>query len=595
MNNFRKKNLSLSTYLSFFEIISLIVDKKSKKLLFFNILLIITGCIELLTLATLLPFLSILSNPKSPPDSIFFNSIANFFLIKPEQLFLFSSFIFITIVISSLFIRLFTFKYGLRFTEELGTVLSTKIFTNIIYQPYNLQIQKNSSELIYTLTKESEQIIDLLILTFKNITGLVTFIFICAGLIFINIYIAFGCLFILALSYLFLTYKSRKKLKKNSFIFTDANNKITKNIQESLGSIRDIVIDNNHKYYLKNYRNLQKKLRSSITEVKFIANAPSYFLESFGLITLTILGISIILLFGASTNATSILGTISVGLIKLLRAAQQIYFTFSSIKSRNNTISSVLSYLKQEVDSSSYVRETKELEFNSSIHLKNVDFSYDKNQPLILKNINLNLEKGKVFGFIGETGSGKSTLIDLIIGLLDPSKGEVLIDGKNIINDPNLRKKWFNSISHVPQDVYLCDGTFVENIALGVEKDKINREKIIKAAEIAKIRNFIDSSSNGFNTFVGERGIKLSGGQKQRIALARAIYKKSKILVLDEATSALDNKTEKEIINSINSLRENITIIMIAHRLSSLSVCNKIFELKKGEIISIKDSIEEYY
>ena len=254
-----------------------------------------------------------------------------------------------------------------------------------------------------------------------------------------------------------------------------------------------------------------------------------------------------------------------------------------------------MGYLKKDVPQNAFIIEKKDFNFKSSICLKNINFRYEKNQPLVLNNISLNLEKGKIFGFIGETGSGKSTLIDLIMGLLEPSEGEVLIDGKNIFNDLKLRKKWFNSISHVPQDVFLCDGTFAENIALGIEKDKINIKKLIKAAEIAKIRNVIDLSSNGFNTFVGERGIKLSGGQKQRVALARAIYKQSKILILDEATSALDNKTEKEIINSINSLRENITIIMIAHRLSSLSVCNKIFELNNGEIVSIKDSIEEYY
>ena len=593
--NFLRKNLNLSTFFSFFEIIRLIIANKLKKFWLFIILLIITGSIELLTLTTLMPFLSILSNPESPPDSILFNTISNFFKIKSEQYVLFSTVIFISIVIFSLFIRLFTFKYGLMLSAELGIKLNTKIFTNIIYQPYKLQIQKNSSELISTLTLEAEQIITLIMISFRMIIGLFTFIFIFIGLIYINIYIASGFIILLALAYLFLINKSRMSLKRNSFILTDTNNKIIKHIQESLGSIRDIVIDNNHKYYVYNYQNLQKKLRYSLTEVNFISNSPTYIIESFALSLLAILGLFLILIYGNSTNATSILGTVSVGFIKLLKSAQQIYFVFTQIKSRNDSIKSVLSFLKQEVESSSFVIEREELDFKSSILLKNVDFRYGKNQPLILKNINLNLERGKVIGFIGKTGSGKSTLIDLIMGLLDPSKGEVLIDGKNIISDPNLRKKWFNSISHVPQDVYLCDGTFTENIALGVDKDKINRKKIIKAAELAQIRNFIDSSSNGFNTFVGERGIKLSGGQKQRIALARAIYKQSKILVLDEATSALDNKTEKEIINSINTLRENITIIMIAHRLSSLSVCNKIFELNKGEIVSIKDSIEEYY
>ncbi len=592
---FRKINSNLTPLISFIEIIRLIIPNKSKKLIFFSILLIINGVTELLSLVTLMPFLSILSNPEATPESTLFNTITNFFQIESEQIIPFSTIIFISIVLFSLFIRLFTYRYGLKLTAELGTFLSTKIFSTIIYQPYKLLIQKNTGELIYTLTKELEQIINLLMLFFKMITALVSFIFIFSGLVFINIYVALLCIISLTLAYLFLSNKSSIVLKKNSFIFTDTNNRIVKHIQETLGSIRDIVIDNNHKYYINNYWNLQNKLRNSVTEVNLISFTPSYVLESLALITLALLGFLLIFIFGKSANATSILGTVAVGLIKLLKASQQIYVVFTQVKARNNSVISILGYLKKDVPQNAFIIEKKDFNFKSSICLKNINFRYEKNQPLVLNNISLNLEKGKIFGFIGETGSGKSTLIDLIMGLLDPSEGEVLIDGKNISNDLKLRKKWFNSISHVPQDVFLCDGTFAENIALGIEKDKINIKKLIKAAEIAKIRNVIDLSSNGFNTFVGERGIKLSGGQKQRVALARAIYKQSKILILDEATSALDNKTEKEIISSINSLRDNITIIMIAHRLSSLSVCNKIFELNKGEIVSIKDSIEEYY
>lgn len=595
MQFFRKINSNLTPLISFIAIIRLIIPNKSKKLIFFSILLIINGVTELLSLVTLMPFLSILSNPEATPESTLFNTITNFFQIESGQIIPFSTIIFISIVLFSLFIRLFTYRYGLKLTAELGTFLSTKIFSTIIYQPYKLLIQKNTGELIYTLTKELEQIINLLMLFFKMITALVSFIFIFSGLVFINIYVALLCIISLTLAYLVLSNKSSIVLKKNSFIFTDTNNRIVKHIQETLGSIRDIVIDNNHKYYINNYWNLQNKLRNSVTEVNLISFTPSYVLESLALITLALLGFLLIFIFGKSANATSILGTVAVGLIKLLKASQQIYVVFTQVKARNNSVISILGYLKKDVPQNAFIIEKKDFNFKSSICLKNINFRYEKNQPLVLNNISLNLEKGKIFGFIGETGSGKSTLIDLIMGLLEPSEGEVLIDGKNISNDLKLRKKWFNSISHVPQDVFLCDGTFAENIALGIEKDKINIKKLIKAAEIAKIRNVIDLSSNGFNTFVGERGIKLSGGQKQRVALARAIYKQSKILILDEATSALDNKTEEEIINSINSLRENITIIMIAHRLSSLSVCNKIFELNNGEIVSIKDSIEEYY
>ena len=211
---FRKINSNLTPLISFIEIIRLIIPNKSKKLIFFSILLIINGVTELLSLVTLMPFLSILSNPEATPESTLFNTITNFFQIESEQIIPFSTIIFISIVLFSLFIRLFTYRYGLKLTAELGTFLSTKIFSTIIYQPYKLLIQKNTGELIYTLTKELEQIINLLMLFFKMITALVSFIFIFSGLVFINIYVALLCIISLTLAYLFLSNKSSIVLKK---------------------------------------------------------------------------------------------------------------------------------------------------------------------------------------------------------------------------------------------------------------------------------------------------------------------------------------------------------------------------------------------
>ena len=300
MQFFRKINSNLTPLISFIAIIRLIIPNKSKKLIFFSILLIINGVTELLSLVTLMPFLSILSNPEATPESTLFNTITNFFQIESGQIIPFSTIIFISIVLFSLFIRLFTYRYGLKLTAELGTFLSTKIFSTIIYQPYKLLIQKNTGELIYTLTKELEQIINLLMLFFKMITALVSFIFIFSGLVFINIYVALLCIISLTLAYLVLSNKSSIVLKKNSFIFTDTNNRIVKHIQETLGSIRDIVIDNNHKYYINNYWNLQNKLRNSVTEVNLISFTPSYVLESLALITLALLGFLLIFIWKIS-------------------------------------------------------------------------------------------------------------------------------------------------------------------------------------------------------------------------------------------------------------------------------------------------------
>ena len=589
LNKLKSKFIS---FLLLYRIIKISSDKKLTKIIFLNLLFVVNGIAELLSLASILPFLSILSNPESLPKSKFFSLLINIFQIESDNIILFSTIIFISFILFSLIMRVSTLRYGLNLTAELGTNLSTKLLSNIIFQPYLFQISKNSGETINTLTTEVEVTINSMMIAIRFATALVTFVFIFFGMLSFNFFIAFFCFTLFSSAYLLITKKTSKRVKINSFIFTESNNKIVKHIQDTIGSIRDLIIDNNHDFYISNYRKLQRKKRNTLVEINFISGYPAYILESLAFISFALLGLTLSFGGGNASDSISILGTVAIGLQKLLRSMQQIYVSVIRIKSKKSTFEAVLNAFKQKIKSDVFNVEKNLLNFESSINLQNIKFRYSSELPLTINNINLKIEKGQIIGLIGETGSGKSTLIDLIMGLLDPTEGEILIDEKNITKDSYLRKKWFNSISHVPQDIYLCDGTFAENIALGVSKENIDNNKVIRASKVARIKDFIESSSMGFETFIGERGIKLSGGQRQRIAIARAIYKQSKLLIFDEATSALDNKTEDEIIKAINNLDSNITVIMIAHRLSSLSFCNKIIEINKGKIISIRDSID---
>jgi ATP-binding cassette subfamily B protein len=374
------------------------------------------------------------------------------------------------------------------------------------------------------------------------------------------------------------------RLKNYSFIHTEKNTKIIKQIQETLGSIRDVIIDNNHRYYASIYRKMQNKKRGTTAEIDFISTYPAYTLEALAFLIFAFLGIILTFTVDQTSSTLSLLGTLAIGSQKLLRSMQQIYGGISRIKGKSASFEVVLEIFKREIEPSQYVKEKEIFDFKSGIKLKNVFFQYNPNLPWTLRDINLNFNKGDIVGLIGETGTGKSTLIDIIMGLLDPTEGEILIDGKNIKKNMNLKKKWFNSISHVPQDIYLCDGTFAENIALGVSKEEINMDKVVKAAEIAQIKKDIELYSMKFDTFVGERGIKLSGGQKQRIAIARALYNKREVLIMDEATSALDNNTEKEIIDEIRKLKGKVTMVVIAHRLTTLQHCDEIYEISNGRI-----------
>ena len=275
--------------------------------------------------------------------------------------------------------------------------------------------------------------------------------------------------------------------------------------------------------------------------------------------------------------AIPILGVLAVGAQKLLPALQQAYRSYSTIKGANSSFIDVLNLLDQPLPNNANQDSINPMSFKQEIIFKDLSFRYTKDTPWILKNVNLSFKKGETIGFIGVTGSGKSTLLDILMGLLSPTSGKLLIDGVTITQEN--RRAWQMHISHVPQSIYLADSTIQENIAFGIESGKIKEYRITQVAQQAQITEMINNLKNKYKTFIGEQGIQLSGGQRQRIGIARALYKDSNVLIFDEATSALDNETEQEIMKQIAQLKDNQTVFIIAHRLTTLKQCDRIIRV----------------
>jgi ATP-binding cassette subfamily B protein len=286
---------------------------------------------------------------------------------------------------------------------------------------------------------------------------------------------------------------------------------------------------------------------------------------------------------GGVAAAIPILGALAFGAQRLIPIMQALYANWTGFATNYASLLDVLELIDQPLPNYAFEKTKKKLDFYDSIVLENVFFHHQPESPWVLKNINLSIKKGSCIGIIGSTGGGKSTLLDVLMFLLEPSKGSVLIDGMKLNSD--MAYTWQRSIAHVSQTIFLSDSSIMENIAFGIEKENIDIKRVKKVAKYAQIDSFIESHQDGYGAMVGERGVRISGGQRQRIGLARALYKGAKVLILDEATSALDSATEIEVMKGITALSDNLTVLIIAHRLSTLSSCDKVVQIEQGEII----------
>ena len=359
-------------------------------------------------------------------------------------------------------------------------------------------------------------------------------------------------------------------------------------MRESFGSIRDIIIDNNFDFFIREYSRNDYKLKRKIAKNGYLAYFPRYTMEFIGLVCISILGAYFTVNNYDDRPVLPILGTVALGAQRLLPVSQQIYTSWASLKGNKPSIEEVVSMLSLNSHIPVSIDSDSSIKLKQNIRFKDLSFKYKTSDRFSIESLDFTINKGDRLGIIGPSGSGKSTLLDLILGLLEANEGKYEVDGFNLYdqNDPHALMSWRKNISHVPQKVFLSDASFSQNIALGVHPSKINFERLEYAARQANIYEYIMSTKYGFDTQVGEAGSSLSGGQQQRIGIARAFYKNSDIIVLDEATSSLDMQTESSIMSSLNNLSKNTTLIVVAHRLSTLKDCSKIVKLQDGKIIS---------
>ena len=471
--------------------------------------------------------------------------------------------------------------------------MTSKVYEKALFQDYEYHLNTNASDIIALLTTKIESVISGFNSILQLAVSAIVAFFITTTLIIIDWQISLLALLVTCGTYFVISLLTKKTLYLSSKRMDATINKKYQIFQEGFGSIKEILLTSIQFRYLNLLHRQEIPYRKSKANIEFLRTFPKYLLE-FILITF-LTGFSLIIFNSPEENIKNIiplLGTFALGSQKLLPVLQLVYNNWANIKGKSESILKVLNYmnikntfLSSKIDKRFMINrlEFKEIIFDS------VYFKYKIKDIWASQNLSFNIKRGEKIGIIGKTGSGKSTIINLLIGLLNPTKGAIKVNSKNLLGDTtsNFITRWRSTISYVPQEIYLIDSSIAENVAFGQDFSNIDFKLLNKSLKNAKILDFIESLPNGIKTNVGENGIQLSGGQRQRIGIARAIYKNAQVIILDEATSALDSKTETEVLDYFNKIEKEITVIMIAHRISSLKKCNRIFEINKGNLANV--------
>lgn len=547
------------------------------------VLILLSSFAELVSLGAVMPFLAAMASPAKVFEHSAAAPLVSLLSIEtPDQLLLPIAVFFAVAAIVAASVRMLLLWAGTRLAFAIGADISIGIYQRTLHQPYAVHVSRNSSEVISGITAKSHAVIyGGLMPSLQFASAAVTLAAIVVGLVAIDPLVALATLLGFGAVYGGLIMAARKRLASNGKRIAQESTRVLKCLQEGLGGIRDVLLDGSQATYCKSYRAADLPLRRAQGNNQFISASPRFAMDAIGLTMMAALSYYLVRQPEGLETALPLLGVLALGAQRMLPMLQQAYAAWAGIKGNQASVQDAINLLEQPMPDS-HASTPGALAFRREIRLDDVTFAYQPGLPSVLSGLDLTIRHGERVGIIGATGSGKSTLMDLLMGLLEPTRGVLEVDGVKI--DSSTRRAWQSHIAHVPQAIYLADSSVEENIAFGTPLAAINHARVREAARQAQIAELVESMPGGYQAMVGERGVRLSGGQRQRIGIARALYKQADVIVFDEATSALDNETEKSVMASIDTLNPDLTVIIIAHRLSTLRKCDRIIELVNGRV-----------
>jgi ABC-type multidrug transport system fused ATPase/permease subunit len=549
-------------------------------------LTVVTSLLEIAAIGATLPFLAALVSPESlGRHALVAPTLQRLAIDTPAGIQALFSATFAAAALSAGLSGIALVYAATRFTFACGADLSDQIFRRTLHQPYSVHVGRNSSDVIAGISTKSQALVDRVVGPCIGVASTtILMVMILGALIAYDPLAALSMFGGFAAIYVSFAALSRRRLLADGAVVAEQSGRVVQILQEALGGIRDVLVDGSQGYYARLYRDADRQLRRSQGRMAFVGTSPRRAVEALGM--LLIAGLAVWMSRSQEdgiAGALPTLGTLVLAAQRLLPLLQEAYWSISCIVAAQPTLRDLLELLDQPMPADAERTDVPALPFEQSLRLAEVGFRYDAAGPWVLSGVDLVVERGERIGLIGASGTGKSTLLDLIMGLSSPSTGRLEVDGVPVLAAN--RRGWQRHIAHVPQSIHLADSSLAENIAFGVPPGEIDLERVRDAARRARIADTIDALPQGYDTRAGERGARLSGGQRQRIGLARALYKRADVLVLDEATSALDEATERAVMQTIEALGDSITVIVVAHRLSTLRHCSRVLELRAGRLV----------
>ncbi len=558
------------------------LETKRKRQMFWVLTLsILASLCESISIALLIPFINLFINPETYLLNDFFKNIFEYLNIDNQKDILkLVTFIFILIVLLSTIIKYLHIIKSNFLSDQITSDFRIRIFNFLINQKYSYYFKHSTNELMSNLTQKTSSFT---VVIFASITilnnALISLAVISVLILNEPFYTTIIIISIITFFFIIFKIKSNTALEKGENISINQNI-IVDTFENTVGYLQEVIVYNLKNFFLSTLTKVSKEIAKSNTQIRSLGMTPKVFLEGFGIIFVILL-----VYFSNFTDQTSALNISYIAILayaaqKCLPLINSIYNLSISFKQSTPPILNFLNILdKENTTLKNHDEDYDLMRFNKEINLKNIYYRYNENTPYIFENLNLIIKKGEKIAIKGKTGSGKSTLISLILGLIEPNKGQLLIDGE-AINSSNT-SNWQKNIALVPQTIFLNNATIHENIAIGEKNEEINQERVEKSAALAHISDFIKSLPHKYNEKVGEKGIRLSGGQKQRIGIARALYRNSNLIILDEPSNALDLKTEEKVVDSLSKIDKETTLIMISHSEDTLKFFNRIIDLDK--------------